>query len=155
MRRGAALYDVLRLTRPIVLGSARVVAATWRADRVTVAMRAVLERLLEHGPRTVPQLARDLDLARQGVQRTVSELEELGYVAAASNPAHRRSPLVTPTDAARELFAARHRDEVAALEAMAGDLTTEEIETAQRVLVTLLAGVRQRAHDLEAADDDR
>jgi DNA-binding MarR family transcriptional regulator len=155
MRRGEALYDVLRLTRPLVLGSARVVEATWRPDRVTVAMRAVLEVLLARGPHTVPQLARELDLARQGVQRTIGDLERSGYVAAARNPAHKRSPLYAPTDAARDLFAARHRDEVTALDAMAGDLTVEEIETAQRVLATLLAGVRQRAHELTEDDDER
>lgn len=154
MERGNALYDVLRLTRPLVLGSARVVEATWREDRITVAMRAVLEVLLARGPLTVPQLARELDLARQGVQRTVGELERAGYVATTPNPAHRRSPLLAPTRAATDLFAERHDEEVRALEAMADGLTLDQIETAQRVLTQLLDGVRQRTHDLaEAADD--
>lgn len=150
MSRGEELYDVLRLTRPLVLTSARVVEATWRQHGITVAGRAVLEALESHGPLTVPHLSRLLDIARQGVQRTVTELERSGLVAATPNPAHRRSPLLTLTAEARRLFAALHAGELEVLDAMAEALTDEEIAAARRVLETLADGVRRRAQQLTA-----
>lgn len=49
------------------------------------------------GPRTTAQIARNLELGRQGVQRIVDWLLENGLVELIDNPDHRRAKLVTLT----------------------------------------------------------
>ncbi|WP_436533863.1 MarR family winged helix-turn-helix transcriptional regulator [Actinoplanes sp. HUAS TT8] len=141
-RRGAQIYDVLRETRPLVLNSARVVEAALRDDRVSVGMRAVLEVLAGAGTLTVPGIAQRLDLARQGVQRHVDDLGELGLVAVRANPAHRRSLLVHLTDTGTALFRRIHDDELARLDQLAADCTDDEITAAVKVLRALNREVR-------------
>ncbi|MBG0564551.1 MarR family winged helix-turn-helix transcriptional regulator [Actinoplanes aureus] len=142
--RGIALYDVLRQVRPLVLNSARAVEASLRPERLTVGMRAVLEVLDGQGPATVPAIADRLDLARQGVQRHVNDLIELGYVAARENPAHRRSVLIAMTPAGAELFGRIREDELNNLAGMAGECTPDEIAAALKVLRALNRDVRGR-----------
>lgn len=143
--RGAALYEVVRQVRPLVLNSARVVEASLRPHRLTVGMRAVLEVLAGHGAATVPSVAERLDLARQGVQRHVNDLVDLGYVRVRDNPAHRRSVLIVMTPAGAELFDRIRADELDRLAGMAGECTPEEIAAALKVLTALNRDVRRRA----------
>jgi len=56
---------------------------------------SVLEVLLEHGPRTVPDIARRRVVTRQHVQVLVNGLLDLRLVTLAENPAHKRSSLVS------------------------------------------------------------
>ncbi|WP_328471254.1 MarR family winged helix-turn-helix transcriptional regulator [Actinoplanes sp. NBC_00393] len=142
--KGAALYEVLRQVRPLVLNSARAVEASLRPERLTVGMRAVLEVLAEHGPAPVPAVAERLDLARQGVQRHVNDLIDLGHVVAKENPAHRRSVLITLTPAGAELFDRIREDELKTLAGLAADCTPAEIAAALKVLTALNRDVRRR-----------
>src|SRR5215471_8260263 len=57
---------------------------------------------VEDVPRSVAEIARALNLARQSVQRVADALEAAGFVAYADNPRHRRARLVVPTDAGRD-----------------------------------------------------
>ena len=139
------LYDLLRHVRPLVLNSARVVEASLRADGLSVGMRAVLEMLAEHGPLTVPDIADRLHLARQGIQRHVNDLAALGLAESRPNPAHRRSVLIATTVMGTELFARIRAGELARLDAMAAEHTSEEIATAVRVLAALDRDVRRHA----------
>src|SRR5882672_9013978 len=63
-------------------------------------------RMLVAGDRLVAGLARDLGAARQNVQRIVNDLVKEGFVALATNPHHRRAPLVMLTDKGRKTFEA-------------------------------------------------
>ena len=76
-----------RLTKDIGLTSARwqVLGTLRRAD----------------GEFTVSQIARDMGLQRQSVQRTVDLLEKEGLVKLIDNPRHRRARLVTLTPKGR------------------------------------------------------
>ena len=56
---------------------------------------------ISDGPRTVPQIARRLGLARQSVQRTTDQLEAESLVAFVANPDHKKSTLVELTAAGR------------------------------------------------------
>ncbi|QGG96671.1 MarR family winged helix-turn-helix transcriptional regulator [Actinomarinicola tropica] len=138
---GALAYEVVQRTRPVVLASTRVVEARWRAHGITVAMRAVLERLVHDGPRTVPDLARTLDISRQAVQRSIDELAAQGHVAPHPNPAHRRSPLFDVTPSARRTFDELHAEEVDRVATIAADLSLDDLATARRVLEVLHAGI--------------
>lgn len=144
MSHADAVYDVLRLVRPLVLSSARVVEAGTRPVGLTVGSRAVLEVLDATGPAPVPDVAERLDLPRQAVQRHVDELRRRGYVETRPNPAHRRSVLVTPTGDGtrvfRDLRAAEGRD----LDEVALDCTAADLETARQVLAAILRDVRAR-----------
>ena len=145
LARGAALYDVLRHVRPLVLNSARVVEAALRPEGLSVGTRAVLEVLAEHGPATVPAIGDRLDLARQGVQRHVNDLLKLGYVESRPNPAHQRSVLIVLTGSGTEVIGRIRDDELRQLAALAPDCTEQEIATAAKVLAALSRDVRRRA----------
>lgn len=73
------------LTRPVGQTSAR-----WQVLGV-----------VEHGPVTVPQVARVMGLTRQGVQRTADLLEEDGLIEYVENPHHRRAKLMRLTPEGR------------------------------------------------------
>jgi DNA-binding MarR family transcriptional regulator len=145
VRRGIVLYEVVREVRPLVLNSVRVVEAGGRADGLSVGMRAVLEVLAEAGAATVPALASRLELARQGVQRHVNDLVELGYVAARANTAHRRSVLIAMTPVGAGVFSRLRDDELRHLGAMAAECDEAEIAAALKVLRALNRDVRERA----------
>jgi len=53
------------------------------------------------GPRTVPQVARRLGLARQSVQRTADQLASESLIRFVPNPDHKRSTLIELTTAGR------------------------------------------------------
>jgi DNA-binding MarR family transcriptional regulator len=112
------------------------------ASEVTVGMRAVLESVIEGGPRTVPELARARPVSRQHIQTLVNELLAAGYVEYRDNPAHRRSKLVAPTRAGEAAFAALRAREAAALTRLSLDLDAREMERATRALTQLIARFR-------------
>ncbi|MEU4689043.1 MarR family winged helix-turn-helix transcriptional regulator [Actinoplanes sp. NPDC023714] len=143
--RGRHLYEVLRLARPLVLNSARVVESTLRPAGLTVGMRAVLEVLAEGGPAAVPAIGERLDLPRQGVQRHVNDLIALGLVESRDNPAHRRSALIALTAAGSALFDRIRADELTRLGILAAGCTAGEIAAARRVLEALNRDVREQA----------
>lgn len=134
------------------MASARVVEASLREQGITVGMRAVMEVLDASGPATVPQIARHLDLARQGVQRLVDELVGRGHAESLPNPRHRRSRLVALTPTGTEAFAAIRRDELGHLDVMARDCSDADIDTAAKVLSALHEDVRRRARALADAE---
>src|ERR1700683_1392607 len=49
-------------------------------------------------PQPVANIARDMGLTRQAVQRVANELESEGFVAYSTNPHHRRAKLVALTE---------------------------------------------------------
>jgi DNA-binding MarR family transcriptional regulator len=99
---------------------------------VSTPERAVLEYLHRRGPATVPDIARARGVSRQHIQTIVNGLLDHTRVEAVRNPAHRRSPLIVPTDDGRRLI-------------------EEMLEREQRVTTERLAGISGRSM-LEAAD---
>jgi len=59
-------------------------------------------------PPTAAQIGRSLGHPRQVVQRAANRLAELGLVAFADNPDHKRASLIVPTEAGRALKATDH-----------------------------------------------
>jgi DNA-binding MarR family transcriptional regulator len=68
---------------------------------ITVAWWQVLGAVLGQ-PRTAPDIARQMGITRQAVQRVANRLMEEGLLDTLPNPAHKRSPLLTPTQAGRD-----------------------------------------------------
>lgn len=145
--RGAAVYEVFRQVRPLLLGSVKVVESRLRRHGLTVGTRAVLEVLVEHGPAPVPALADRLSLTRQGVQRHVNDLHALGYVRTRPNPTHRRSVLIALTVRGETVFSQIKTDELTQLARMALGWTETDLATAAAVLQALSRDVRGVATD--------
>jgi DNA-binding MarR family transcriptional regulator len=142
---GAALYEVLRLVRPLHQWSARLVTANLRGHQLTMAMRAVVEQLVHTGPATVPQAARALWLPRQAVQRVVDAAVELGFLELRTNPHHRRSKLVSLTGLGARTWEEVHAQELTDLRELASQLDRNDIEAAIRVMEALTANARRLA----------
>jgi DNA-binding MarR family transcriptional regulator len=143
----AGLYGVLMYVRPLHRFAAQAVADALEGTGVTVAARAVLERLVLDGPQPVPHVAQVLALPRQAVQRVVNELLALGLVETRPNPAHRRSQLVAATPAGTARLRGLRDHEDASLAEVAAGLDPADVEGAVRVLAALTGHFR----DLTAA----
>lgn len=63
---------------------------------ITVAWWQVLGAVLRQ-PLTAAGIARQMGITRQAVQRIANRLIAEGHLQASPNPAHKRSPLLTPT----------------------------------------------------------
>jgi len=142
---GQAAYDVLRHVRPLHLQAARAVTEALRDEPLTMAVRALLERLDEQGPQTVPQIAAWLDVTRQAVQRVVDDARLLGYVEVRANPVHRRSHLIDLTSSGRDAFQHLHADEIATLANVAAGIDCDDLRTCAHVLERLTDAIRRAA----------
>ncbi|WP_209016113.1 MarR family winged helix-turn-helix transcriptional regulator [Roseibium sp. RKSG952] len=138
MNKTRELYEIIRLIRPAHRRLARAVEANLRETGVSVGMRAVMEVLEEAGPLTVPDIARNLFLARQQIQLLINDLEQMALVERQPNPAHKRSPLFTLTSSGQDSFGeirARENDD---MDAVCDLFTSEELQSTQRVLCAML-----------------
>ena len=129
-----AVYDVLRLLRPLLLSLVRTVERRQAGQPVTLGMRAVLERLVQGGAQPVPRIARAMMLDRQPVQRHVDQLLAARLVERVPNPEHRRSALVRATAAGAEQFARIRSAEMRDLRAIASGVRERDVEACRRVL---------------------
>lgn len=91
-------------------------------------------------PATVPAIAMRLGTVRQAVQRIVHDLHATGRVDLTPNPHHRRSPIVSLTDAGRELldelWAATTPRRAAAMET--AGVTDDQLTAARAVIRRLI-----------------
>ncbi len=88
-------------------------------------------------PQTVPEIARALGQARQGVQRLVNAMISDGLLEYLDNPGHATSKKVTLTDVglkAHESLRARQEKWSARI---AQDMTVEDLKTLSRLLTEL------------------
>ena len=94
-RPSEALFNEVRLLYQSLV---QVSAELHAGSNVSLGMRAVLEYLDRNGDTTVPQIARARRVTRQRIQTLVNELLAENLVESTSNPASKRSPLITLTD---------------------------------------------------------
>ncbi|GAB3307514.1 MarR family transcriptional regulator [Epidermidibacterium keratini] len=139
---GDRLVDVLALLGPVYRKSQRLVEDNERIEGVSIGVRAVLDLLREHGPMTVPQMAREQSLSRQFVQRMTNDALAKGWVETTANPAHKRSSLIALTAAGSDLIATVVRREHQALSQTPGELTGDDIDGCIRVLDGLLRNLQ-------------
>lgn len=122
-----------RIVAPLGLTSARwqILGAIVQADRA----------------QPVAWLARDLGANRQNVQRIVNDLEKDGLVSFEPNPHHKRAQLVVLTPKGQETYDAAIGLYGPRVEAMALDLTVEDLDAAHRVLTALRTELETSAAD--------
>jgi DNA-binding MarR family transcriptional regulator len=104
---------------------------------ISAPQRAVLEYLHEHGPSTVPAVARSRNVSRQHIQGIVNSLAEQKWVDATANAAHRRSPLYVLTDSGRTVIADVLARETDYLADRLGDLDAAQLRAAAQVLSSI------------------
>jgi DNA-binding MarR family transcriptional regulator len=144
-RRDAMLYEGIRLVRPLHRHVYRLVEQSVAKYGISVAMRAVLERLHEGGAATVPAIGRDLALPRQVIQRLVDGLTERGLLEAAPNPAHRRSSIQRLTRKGSSLTKRLLAREAKDLRTLAAPLSAADITTFRDVMRYLTEEIARRA----------
>ncbi|GAB5351588.1 Transcriptional activatory protein BadR [Qipengyuania sp. 483] len=122
-----------RIVAPLGLTSARwqILGAIVQADRA----------------QPVAWLARDLGANRQNVQRIVNDLEKDGLVSFEPNPHHKRAQLVVLTPKGQETYDAAIGLYGPRVEALAQDLTVEDLQSTHRVLTALRTELETSAMD--------
>ncbi|MEV0372034.1 MarR family winged helix-turn-helix transcriptional regulator [Streptomyces sp. NPDC050636] len=141
------LYGVIRRLWPLHRTVVRTIERELAGTGMTAGEHALLDALGTEGPRTVPQLARILELDRQPVQRWVNHAAELGLVVTVPNPAHRRSPLIELTAEGGEAIRGVQEFETTGLRRGLADVSTADLTTTLRVLDRLGEEFRHLASD--------
>lgn len=124
---GTLLAAGNHLTKPFKLTSAR-----WQV------MGPIFEF---ERPMTVAQIARRMGLARQGVQRIVNDLKNLEMIVFMNNPDHKRAPLISLSEAGRNVIMEINKAQAAWVNNLAKGFSETEIKQALKVLET----VRERS----------
>lgn len=122
---GALLASGNQLTKPFGLTSAR-----WQV------LGPIAEGIL-----TVAQIARRMGLARQGVQRIVNDLVDLGLVVFEPNIDHKRAPLVVLTKAGKEVMAQVDKAQAVWVNNLTVGLSERQIRQALKVIETVREGI--------------
>ena len=102
-------------------------------------------------PLSVAQIARNMGLTRQAVQRLANEMRADGLVRFAPNPHHQRAKLVLLTAAGKRTFAAVMKRQSTWAAELGGGLNAKQVEAAAVMLRT----IRRRLDDrTENGGDD-
>lgn len=137
------ILDVFRLNgRLLAAGDALVAELGLTSSRWQVLGAIVLSST----PQPVANLARDMGLTRQAVQRVVNELETEGIVSFADNPHHLRAKLIAVTKRGAAAYAAAAARQAPWANSLAKGIPTRDLKIARtvaRILVEKLsAGTR-------------
>jgi DNA-binding MarR family transcriptional regulator len=99
---------------------------------------------LSEQPLTVAEIARNMGLQRQSVQRTVNMLVSSGMLATHENPNHQRARLVLFTKKGRAAYEETVAIQVEWANETAADFSESELSTALRSLRSLRASLETR-----------
>lgn len=105
---------------------------------------------VEEGPLTVAQVARQLGLARQSVQRVADLLADDGLVAYTDNPAHRRAKLVKLTPLGRKTLKAIQAAQTIWADNLGAQMGAGRLEEANAVLSRALDELSERRFEGKA-----
>jgi len=107
-----------------------------RPTGLTAALWLVLGAVLE-SPRSVADLARQIGVTRQSVQRIADVLVDRQLADYLPNPAHRRAKLLTPTTEGRQAIRRISPHHAAFAERLAVEVSSETLQEAVAVLERL------------------
>lgn len=140
--------DVLELSGVIRDRAGQVAARRGRTHAQWHALIAVAD-----GELTVPAMADRLGLTRQAVHRVVGDLVDDGMLERRDNPAHQRSPLVSLTDAGRDVIDALAVDAAARWREIDVAPGVAALAETRKLLQSLTLALRDL--DDPGEDDDR
>ena len=118
-----------------------------RPAGLTAAWWLVLSTVIDR-PLTVAEVARDIGVTRQSVQRIADVIVDRGLAEYRPNPAHRRAKLLSPTANGRAAIRRIAPAHAAFARRLAGEHTTKGLERA-------LEAATRLSHSLAATDDLR
>jgi DNA-binding MarR family transcriptional regulator len=113
-------------------------------SKVSMGMRAVLEYLDRNGDATVPDVARARRVSRQRIQTLVNPLLEMDLAESISNPASKRSPLITLTTTGTKTILEMRRREGRQMQLA---MSETKIREAAQTLSELRRGLEEGALD--------
>lgn len=140
---GEALYELMvqlpRLHSQLQTGARRGRgAANWGGG-----LWSLLRSLKLDGPRTVPQIARARDVARQRIQSLADEAAAGGLVEFRDNPDHRRSRILALTAKGNTTFETLDARIRLSAEALAENMDIRDLDAALRVMFDLSERLRR------------
>ena len=138
------LHQLIWMSRPLMQAAESCVENGLTGTNLTVRMRAVLEILHKYGEQTVPELAARLEIQRQYVQIMCNETLASGFTEQRPNPRHKRSPILTLTNQGSALIEDILSKEMQIMQEMSEDLSTEDIATALKVILSVVDGLKKR-----------
>ena len=97
---------------------------------------------IEKRPLAVAQIARNMGLARQNVQRLADALQEEGFVAYTPNPDHQRAKLVCLTDKGQRAMKQLSRRQALWANRIASTTGAGEVQTALSLVKNLRARIQ-------------
>jgi DNA-binding MarR family transcriptional regulator len=134
------LYDFIRQVRPLYRTLYRAVDRALAGSGLTVGDRAVLECLHDHGSQTVPEIAAQLDLERQPVQRIVDGLVDAELVERRPNPRSLKSHKIVLTLSGERNINHVIEQEGKSLRRVAKCVDPRELEIAIKVVAQVVKG---------------
>jgi DNA-binding MarR family transcriptional regulator len=139
---GDALTDLVMQVVRLIRDFTAAGEALARPAGQTLARWLVLEAVQDQ-PATVAQIARDMHLARQGVQRLADVLVRDGLAVYEPNPAHRRAKLLRLTAEGRSALRTVQAAQRAWADALGAELGETDLRQASAVLDRVLDAVRR------------
>lgn len=113
----------------------RILSVALGGDRLSRLEGLVLLSLAEaESELSASQLARNLGHPRQVIQRVVNRLEHLGLVCKKSNPHHKTSPIIVPTEAGRDFEGEAGRALLATIGSVMGE---QDMRSCESIVVEL------------------
>jgi len=109
---------------------------------LTAALWQVLGAVLG-SPRSVADVAREIGVTRQSVQRVADVLVDRGLAEYQPNPAHRRAKLLTPTAAGRQAIRRIGPAHAAFAQRLADELSTGALEVSLATVAHLSEALEQ------------
>jgi DNA-binding MarR family transcriptional regulator len=135
--RDEQTYEIVWLIRRLFRTMAQVADDYLEESGLSAADRAVMEFLYPDARLSVPEIAARYDVSRQHVQVTVNGLLEKGLVRSEPNPRHKRSALMTLSDAGRNTFAEIRRGESRLIALLFSNTKDDDLNTTRRTLASI------------------
>lgn len=132
----AELYALTGQIRTLFHKMANTIDELHWENGITAGMRAVLE-MLSAGDKTVPEMARLRQVSRQHIQLLVNDLIEAGFAETKTNPAHKRSSLISQTQKGSQAFAKVREKEKRLLSTAAKKINANDLQASRDVLTAL------------------
>jgi DNA-binding MarR family transcriptional regulator len=126
----------------------------WPNEPIDFMQRKILRTLRDEGPLTLAELARKHLVTRQHSRKVVQSIVDTGFVEMKLNPAHKRSMLVSLTDAGLDYIDQHDQKVCAFLEVTLGDVDDNDLEVFSRVSGELRNAFENKYILLEFAGDN-
>jgi DNA-binding MarR family transcriptional regulator len=131
---GQALHDLFRELFALHEVLAKLVDTVHLQAGLSTSKLKIIDTLLQFGSATVPDIAARLEVSRQFVQTVCNDLLDREYVLFSDNPRHKRSKLMTLTDAGRSAYAKARDNEYRLIERLLPGIDSEGAGRACEIL---------------------